>query len=535
MKTFQFLVCLMSAYFLPFSIAAQSVYEAQFGNPQVNCAVSQFCVTLQLKAQTGQPEFAIGSHTLFFNYNRNLINNPVYQTIHFNHLDSCALGGVFAPYFTPSYSYDPTTGEFNLTTNMILPNAGCPVITDSEWVDVGTVCFEIINTDLTTQLSFNATLTLLNLNDNTPQHIQGSLFELDTLINCPVVTDSDGDGLTDEEELLLGTEVLIPDTDGDGLLDGEEVTVYGTNALNPDSDDDNLTDGEEISETGTNPLQSDSDLDGLSDGEEVLTFGTNPLNADSDSDDLTDGDEVNLFGTNPLLADTDTDGLSDGAEVLIHSTNPLNEDTDSDNLSDFDEIFVYNSNPLIADTDNDGLNDGDEVAIHTTNPLNQDTDGDGLTDGDEVNVYGTNPLIADTDNDGLNDGEEVTIHTTNPLNEDTDGDGLSDGDEVNIHGTDPLVFNFYPGISAADSKMATISVFPNPVYTQLNILIPDEFKGKTIELTILFMDGKIAAKETKQAMNTLIQLSLQLLPKGNYVLQASFNDAKFGVAKFTKQ
>jgi hypothetical protein len=36
--------------------------------------------------------------------------------------------------------------------------------------------------------------------------------------------DSDGDGLTDEEELALGYDPFNPDTDGDGILDGEDLT-----------------------------------------------------------------------------------------------------------------------------------------------------------------------------------------------------------------------------------------------------------------------------------------------------------------------
>lgn len=39
----------------------------------------------------------------------------------------------------------------------------------------------------------------------------------------PPSADSDGDGLTDSEELLLGTNPFNPDTDGDGLSDGQEV------------------------------------------------------------------------------------------------------------------------------------------------------------------------------------------------------------------------------------------------------------------------------------------------------------------------
>src|SRR5690606_2932203 len=38
--------------------------------------------------------------------------------------------------------------------------------------------------------------------------------------------DRDGDGLTDVEEIRLGTDPGNPDTDGDGLLDGQEVRPY---------------------------------------------------------------------------------------------------------------------------------------------------------------------------------------------------------------------------------------------------------------------------------------------------------------------
>jgi outer membrane protein OmpA-like peptidoglycan-associated protein len=95
--------------------------------------------------------------------------------------------------------------------------------------------------------------------------------------------DSDGDGLTDEEELLLGTDPFNPDTDGDGLTDGEEVKVYKTDPLNPDTDYDGLTDGDEVYKYKTNPLLRDTDGGGVADGHEVIEDGTNPLDP---SDDL---------------------------------------------------------------------------------------------------------------------------------------------------------------------------------------------------------------------------------------------------------
>lgn len=69
----------------------------------------------------------------------------------------------------------------------------------------------------------------------------------------PPAVDSDNDGLTDEEEIGLGTDPRNPDTDGDGLFDGEEVKVYRTNPLDKDTDKDGYLDGEEVI-NGYNPL-----------------------------------------------------------------------------------------------------------------------------------------------------------------------------------------------------------------------------------------------------------------------------------------
>lgn len=98
-----------------------------------------------------------------------------------------------------------------------------------------------------------------------------------------IVIDSDGDGLSDEEEQFLGTDPLLMDTDGDNLSDGEEVNIHGTDPLHTDSDLDRLSDGDEISTYLTNPNLKDSDAGGVPDGVEILIDNSDPSHADDDS------------------------------------------------------------------------------------------------------------------------------------------------------------------------------------------------------------------------------------------------------------
>lgn len=111
-------------------------------------------------------------------------------------------------------------------------------------------------------------------------------------------TNKDTTPTSTEEEIPDEKEPLGPlDTDGDGLSDVEEIAL-GTNQALIDSDGDALNDFDEAKNHKTDPLKADTDGDGLSDYEEINNWGTNPLSADTDGDGYNDADEIKA-GYNP--------------------------------------------------------------------------------------------------------------------------------------------------------------------------------------------------------------------------------------------
>lgn len=133
--------------------------------------------------------------------------------------------------------------------------------------------------------------------------------------------------------------VCVPpplDTDGDGLLDSDEI-LLGTDPMEQDSDGDTVRDDEEVGGDVSNPLDTDGDaiinaLDGDDDGDGILSFweGYNkPLpSVDTDSDgtpDYLDKDDDNDgIQTRDENADPNADGQPDDAA-----------DADGDSIPDY--------------------------------------------------------------------------------------------------------------------------------------------------------------------------------------------------------
>lgn len=118
------------------------------------------------------------------------------------------------------------------------------------------------------------------------------------------VTDTDGDGWPDEYEIKLGCDPesagIMPnsldDPDQDGLKNAEERDA-GTDPTHPDTDGDGLSDAQEVRSGNSDPNLADTDKDGASDFDEAIT-GTNPRNPDTDKDGWLDSAEIRA-GTDP--------------------------------------------------------------------------------------------------------------------------------------------------------------------------------------------------------------------------------------------
>ena len=165
--------------------------------------------------------------------------------------------------------------------------------------------------------------------------------------------DTDGDGLSDDDEAIWGTCAFIGAASNCDDVDDPT-----------DSDGDGLSDGAEVNEYDTDPALADSDSDGIFDGLEVLTFTyenvdyqLDPNDSDKNNDGLIDGEECSVWvdGSNDydaaaICPDTDGDSVPD----------PFDDDNDGDLVKDLADISpnstisetLSNDNPLELSIDN---------------------------------------------------------------------------------------------------------------------------------------------------------------------------------------
>jgi uncharacterized repeat protein (TIGR02543 family) len=183
-----------------------------------------------------------------------------------------------------------------------------------------------------------------------------------TLINyedSDLYKDSDGDGLTDYNEIFLhNTDVNFYDTDGDGYSDGEEVE-RGTN---PNSYWDKPRVSLIFSSNGGGNIEATGLDDWYGAGYwysyegYVLLRSSVTLTAVADNGYVFTGWFGDAYGTSSPL-----NLQMDSSKSVQANFVPDYSDHDGDGLTNYEELAVYNTNPNASDTDGDGHSDAKEI------------------------------------------------------------------------------------------------------------------------------------------------------------------------------
>ncbi|WP_371801852.1 hypothetical protein [Candidatus Lokiarchaeum ossiferum] len=352
-------------------------------------------------------------------------------------------------------------------------------------------------------------------------------FYYDSVSPLPLYTPITFDFTADQVSSLGGTNTWTIKcraiNDMFSSYDYVTVTIIDTT----DSDGDGLSDYDELNFHGTDPNLDDTDKDGLDDYYEVQN-NYDPINY-----------------AHPTWLDTDSDSISnviEGDEDLDNDgfENFRDTESDGDTISDFDEVNGYDleyyngqavifyktyyTNPKLKDSDGDGLNDKEEINLirygkmwnlypvyniyryyENLDPNNPDSDGDDLKDGDEHNAvfgYKSNPGVYDTDMDGRNDKYEIE-HYTNPLENDPYWEDLEENDDnldftnwswefSEFHRiTSPSYFDdigtvFHVGYSSPDDYEKLTYNFPQTLNSELKYISFDFAMREVNDLPIFY-------------------------------------------------
>jgi len=211
----------------------------------------------------------------------------------------------------------------------------------------------------------------------------GVIDDDDAFPNDPnETTDSDSDGVGDNSD-NCPNDANADQADGDGIGDACEAEV--------DTDSDGITDSIDNCPNDTNADQADADTNGIGDACEV--------EVDTDSDGIADSIDNCPNDANADQADADTNGIGDACEAEV--------DTDSDGIADSIDNCPNDANADQADADTNGIGDACDTEV--------DIDSDGIADSIDNCPNDANPDQADADTNGIGDACDTDISTIDEI------------------------------------------------------------------------------------------------------------------------
>ena len=189
MKKLSTLLLLLFIFFNPYQSIGQD-FDLQFSTSK-DCDADTYCATLQIKSASSS--FLIGTSSIFVKYNEAALGFSTYESLRFNGVDFCIAN--VAPAWD-EHTYDGTSipGSFNLTLEIPSNSFSCPSI-ESDWIDIGKLCFAVTDASQTSNLSFDVANTNFNSsepNDGSNAVGKGTLSSLDESLSCTVACPTAG-------------------------------------------------------------------------------------------------------------------------------------------------------------------------------------------------------------------------------------------------------------------------------------------------------------------------------------------------------
>ena len=366
-------------------------------------------------------------------------------------------GGLPAQFITYKVLELPLYGTLNLSGSALAVDS----VFSQEDINNGLLTFSSDDSHKNTSFKVEVTDTIGGLIDE---------------VIVDIIIDTDGDGLSDEDEVALGTDYTKADTDGDGLLDGWEqensldplentaepfrTTIEGERGLTA------LYNYGRFSKTTDFSSRSPAAVNKVSGINFTPTYWGEFANSGAVHDvgarfkgylfvpvegnyelylSSDDGSKLFIDGIEAINIDGQR-GFKQGSHVMNLSEGFHKIQVDYFEASGSHGCILQWEGPGRArqiipasffylspkehemdiasiDRDDDGLVDTLEEA-EGTDPDNPDTDGDRLLDGEEYHAmydYKTNPHSVDTDGDTISDYDEIFVFRSNPLIPDFDG------------------------------------------------------------------------------------------------------------------
>ncbi|MVM40442.1 DUF11 domain-containing protein [Spirosoma sp. HMF3257] len=154
-----FLICaLLSVWMIcaaTFSAKAQTA--ALQLSTQFDCASGNYLATIQIRASDAT-SFSIGTSSVFLTYDPSSLTFVGYQSLNFDTATLCGGQSLWE-----NHSFDGSSpGLFNLTLMLNSNSISCPLISNSNWVDIGTITFGVRNPDGNPSLQFSTAFTSFN-------------------------------------------------------------------------------------------------------------------------------------------------------------------------------------------------------------------------------------------------------------------------------------------------------------------------------------------------------------------------------------